>query len=142
MQRGTTMNRITLSILDYKRIYKSINKAEESKSISEQEAQSLAKELEQAKIIMPEEMPDDVVTMNSVVKITFPKTEKQIQLKIVYPSEANLKENLISIFSPIAAALIGYKVGDTIDWIVASGPTQICIDEIIYQPEASGDFDL
>jgi len=142
LQRGTTMNRITLSILDYKRIYKSINKAEESKSISEQEAQSLAKELEQAKIIMPEEMPDDIVTMNSVVKITFLKTEKQVKVKIVYPSEANLKENLISIFSPVAAALIGYKMGDTIDWIVPSGPTQIRIDEIIYQPEAAGDFDL
>ena len=136
------MNRIILSILDYKRIYNSINEAVESKSISEQEAQSLAKELEQAKIIMPEEMPDDIVTMNSVVKITFLKTEKQVKVKIVYPSEANLKENLISIFSPVAAALIGYKMGDTIDWIVPSGPTQIRIDEIIYQPEAAGDFDL
>lgn len=136
------MNAITISTLDYQRIYKSINEAEDSNSITEEEAQALAGELEKAKIVEPQEIPDDVITMNSKVKITFVKSNKQIELKIVYPHEADINQNLISIFSPIAAALIGYKVGDTIDWIVPSGPTSIKIDEIIYQPEAAGQFDL
>ncbi|MDR8389983.1 nucleoside diphosphate kinase regulator [Aliifodinibius sp. S!AR15-10] len=136
------MNAITISTLDYQRIYKSINEAEDSNSITEKEAQALAGELEKAKIVEPQEMPNDVITMNSKVKITFVKSNKQIELKIVYPHEADINQNLISIFSPIAAALIGYKVGDTIDWIVPSGPTSIKIDEIIYQPEAEGQFDL
>lgn len=136
------MNRIILSKLDYKRIYDSINKAEEAKSISEQEGQTLVAELEQAKIVDPQKMPHDVVTMNSKVKITFVKTSKQMELKIVYPQDADMNKKLISIFSPVAAALIGYKEGDTIDWIVPSGPTSIKIDEITYQPEASGHFDL
>lgn len=136
------MNRIILSSLDYERIYNSINKAEESKSISEQEAQSLAGELEKAKIVEPQEMPDDIVTMNSKVKITFVKTDKQMELQIVYPQDADINQNLISIFSPIAAALIGYKVGDTIEWIVPSGPTSIKINEITYQPESVGQYDL
>lgn len=136
------MNRIILSSLDYERIYSSINKAEESKSISEQEAQSLAGELEKAKIVEPQEMPEDIVTMNSKVKITFVKTGKQMELQIVYPQDADINQNLISIFSPIAAALIGYKVGDTIEWIVPSGPTSIKIDEITYQPESVGQYDL
>ena len=136
------MNRITLSTLDYQRIYKSINEAEESKTISENEAKSLAAELEQVKIVKPEEMPHNVVTMNTKVKITFANTAKQIELMIVYPQDADIKNNLISIFSPIAAALIGYKEGDTIDWIVPSGPTRITVDKIVYQPESAGDFDL
>jgi regulator of nucleoside diphosphate kinase len=136
------MNRIILSSLDYERIYNSINKAEESKSISEQEAQSLAGELEKAKIVEPQKMPDDIVTMNSKVKITFVKTGKQMELQIVYPQDADINQNLISIFSPIAAALIGYKVGDTIEWIVPSGLTSIKIDDITYQPESVGQYDL
>jgi len=53
-----------------------------------------------------------------------------------------MKENKISIFSPVATALIGYKISDEIEWIVPSGLTKLRIDEIIYQPEAAGDFDL
>lgn len=136
------MNRIILSKLDYNRIYNSINKAEKTSAISEQEALALSKELEKAIVVEPQEIPNDVVTMNSTVKITFAKTGKQTELKIVYPQEADINKNLISIFSPIAAALIGYKVGDSIEWIVPSGPTSIRIDEIVYQPEAAGEFAL
>jgi len=136
------MIKIVLSELDHARIQKSINEAQQSKSISESEAESLTKELNEAKIVASEEIPDDVVTMNSKVQITFLKNKKQIELKIVYPSEADSSKNQISIFSPIAAALIGNKVGDTIDWVVPSGPTSIRIDAISYQPEAAGDFDL
>ena len=64
------------------------------------------------------------------------------QFQIVYPDQANIKENKISIFSPVATALIGYKVSDEIEWIVPSGMTKIRIDEIIYQSEASGDYTL
>ena len=65
---------------------------------------------------------------------------KQVQFQIVYPEHADLKDHKISIFSPIATALIGYKVGDEVEWIVPSGLTQLRIDEIIYQPEAAGDY--
>ena len=80
--------------------------------------------------------------MNSKVIISFVETEKKIELQIIYPHDANVKENLISIFSPIAADLIGYKEGDIIDWIVPSGPTSIKVDKIIYQPEAAGKYNI
>lgn len=78
--------------------------------------------------------------MNSIVKLSFLNSNKQIQFQIVYPKQADIKENRISIFSPIATALIGYKAKDEIEWIVPAGLTKIRIDEIIYQPEAAGDF--
>jgi regulator of nucleoside diphosphate kinase len=80
--------------------------------------------------------------MNSKVKISFVESGKRVELKIVYPEDAKIEKNLISIFSPIAAALIGYSEGETIDWIVPSGPTRIKVDEIVYQPEAAGHYDL
>lgn len=136
------MEKIILNRLDYARIKKCISDAKHFNSISGVEAGNLIKELDLAKIVEPKDIPSDVVTMNSIVKLKFLNNDKQIQFQIVYPDQANLKENKISIFSPVATALIGYKVGDEIEWIVPAGLTHLRIEEIIYQPEAAGDYDL
>ena len=135
-------SKIIINRLDYARIKKCINDAKQFKSITSIEADNLLKELDSAKIMEPESIPSNVVTMNSIAKITFLNNNKQVQFQIVYPDKANLKENKISIFSPIATSLIGYKVNDEIEWIVPGGLTKIRIDEIIYQPEATGDYEL
>lgn len=136
------MNKLILNKLDYHRIKKSISDAKQFNSINASEADILLAELNSAQIVEPEEIPSNVVTMNSIVKISFLNDNKQIQFQIVYPEQAHLKERKISIFSPIATALIGYKVNDEIDWLVPAGLTRIKIDEIIYQPEASGHFTI
>ncbi|HOZ81888.1 MAG TPA: nucleoside diphosphate kinase regulator [Bacteroidia bacterium] len=136
------MSKLIINRLDYARIKKSISDAKQFKSISNSEAEKLQQELDAAKIVEPEAIPSNVVTMNSIVKLSFLNNDKKIQFQIVYPEQANIKENKISIFSPIATALIGYKVNDEVEWIVPAGLTRIRIDEIVYQPEAAGDFDL
>jgi regulator of nucleoside diphosphate kinase len=136
------MGKIIINKLDYIRIKQWISNAKQTKSVSNAEAEKLLIELGNAKIIEPEKIPSNVVTMNSIVKLTFLNNNKQVQFQLVYPNEANLKENKISIFSPVATALIGYSVGDIIEWIVPAGLTKIKIDEIVYQPEASGDYNL
>jgi len=136
------MKQLILNRLDYSRIKKCINDAKRFNSISLYEAENLVKELDSAKIVEPKKIPSSVVTMNSIVKISFLNDNKQIQFQIVYPKNANFKDKKISIFSPIATALIGYKVADEIEWIVPAGLTKIRVDEIVYQPEASGHYDL
>jgi regulator of nucleoside diphosphate kinase len=136
------MSKLIINRLDYARIKKCINDAKQFKSLSSEEADKLMNELDSAKIVEPEAIPSNVVTMNSIVKLSFVNNNKQVQFQIVYPDQANVKENRISIFSPIATALIGYKVTDEIEWIVPAGLTKIRIDEIIYQPEAAGDYNL
>ena len=136
------MSRLIVNRLDYARIKKSISDARDFKSINKSESDKLMKELDSAEIVEPEAIPSNVVTMNSIVKLSFLNNDRQIQLQIVYPEQANMTENKISIFSPIATALIGYKVKDEIECIVPAGLTKIRIDEIIYQPEAAGDYNL
>ncbi|MDX9696558.1 MAG: nucleoside diphosphate kinase regulator [Bacteroidales bacterium] len=136
------MSKIILNRIDYARIKKSISDAKQFKSISNAEAEKLINELDSATIVEPEAIPSNVVTMNSIVKIRFLNTDKEVQFQIVYPHQANVKENKISIFSPIATSLIGYKVKDEIEWIVPAGLTKLRIEEIVYQPEASGNYDL
>lgn len=136
------MGNIIVNRLDYIRIQKQIGEAKQNKTIDAAEAEKLINELNSATILDPDKIPGDVVTMNSVVKITFVDSGRQQEFKIVYPNEANLKEKRVSIFSPVATALIGFRVGDLIEWMVPGGLTKIRIDEIIYQPEAAGDLTI
>jgi len=136
------MKQIIISKQDFTRIHKAIKDAKLRNAIKKEDAEKLLNELHSAKVVEPEDIPADLVTMNSVVKIHFQNNKTVTEFKIVYPDQANIKEHKISIFSPVASALIGYSFNDEIDWIVPSGMTKIIIDEIIYQPEAAGDFDL
>lgn len=133
---------IIITKQDFNKIHHSITDAKAKNSIKKDEAEKLLAELKSAKVVEQDQVEADVVTMNSIVKIQFENNKHSMELQLVYPAEANLKEKKISIFSAVASALIGYRVGDEIDWLVPSGMTKIIINEIVYQPESAGDFDL
>ena len=87
-------------------------------------------------------IPSNVVTMNSIARMNFINSKKNVKFQIVYSNKTNFKDNKISIFSPIATALIGYKVGDETEWIIPAGIIWLRIDEIIYQSETAGHDNL
>lgn len=89
-----------------------------------------------------DEVPPDVITMNSRVKLQDLDSGDEMIYTLVYPSDADTGQNRISILAPIGTALIGYRVGDIVEWKVPSGVKRLKVEEILYQPEASGDFDL
>lgn len=134
------MKQIILNKQDYERIYKCVIDAKQVRTIQASEADKLLQELKSAKLMDAKNIPADVVTMNSIVKLEL-ANKKTMQVKIVYPWDANLKEQRMSIFSPIATALLGYQVGDEIEWAVPGGMMRVKISEIVYQPEAAGDFE-
>jgi len=92
-------------------------------------------------MVEPQEMPGDVITMNSVVRIRDMESGAEKTYTLVFPSEASIDEGRISILSAIGTALIGYRVGDIIEWQVPSGLKRLKIEEILYQPEASSHYD-
>jgi regulator of nucleoside diphosphate kinase len=136
------MSQVIITKQDFNRIHRSITDAKAKNSIKKEEADKLLAELKSAKIVEQNKIDGDVVTMNSIVKIHFQNNKTTMEFQLVYPADANIKERKISIFSSVASALIGYRVGDEIDWLIPSGMTKIVIDEVIYQPESAGDFDL
>lgn len=136
------MSPILLTKLDHTRIKKSIKEALSERTITQNEADGLLNELNSAQLVESYEIPPDIVTMNSIVKLKFLNQNKEIEIQIVYPKDADSAKNKISIFSPIATALIGYKVGDEIEWFVPAGLTKMKIMKIIYQPEKVGEFQL
>ncbi len=105
--------------------------------------ENLEIELERAKIISDDEVPSDLVTMNSKVKFLNVQDNKEMVVTLVYPSEANFSEGKISVLASMGSALIGLRVGQEINWMFPTGKTKtLRILEILYQPEASGDWHL
>jgi regulator of nucleoside diphosphate kinase len=104
--------------------------------------QSLERELDRAHVVDSKTIPKDVVTMNSRVRFVDLYTGEERVCTVVFPSDANIEQDKISVLAPIGTALLGYRAGDTIEWRVPSGNKQVRIEEILYQPEAAGHFDL
>ena len=94
------MKKIILNKLDYLRIQKHIREARMKKTIEPAEAGKLIEELESAVLLEPREIPADVVTMNSIVRISFADEGKQQEFRIVYPDEADFRaKKVIYIFT-------------------------------------------
>ncbi len=102
----------------------------------------LETELGQAEVVDPKDIPVNVVTMNSKVRMKDVETGEEMTYSLVFPQDANIDEDKLSILAPVGTGMIGYKAGDIIEWPVPAGIRKIQILEILYQPEASGDFDL
>jgi regulator of nucleoside diphosphate kinase len=102
----------------------------------------LEEELDKAKIMDPKDIPDDVVTMNSVVHIKDLDTGEEKTFALVFPGKAGATEKTISILAPIGTALIGYREGDEIEWKVPVGTKRFQVIKLIYQPERLGNYDL
>jgi regulator of nucleoside diphosphate kinase len=101
----------------------------------------LERELDRADIVEVEAIPHDVVTMNSEVRLKDLDSGDIKVYKLVFPSQART-ENTISILAPIGTAVLGYRVGDIIEWRVPKGIRRLKVLEVLYQPEAAESVEI
>jgi len=102
----------------------------------------LEDELDRANIVDPKEIAMDAITMRSKVRLKDLESRKEMIYSLVFPTEADVDEGRISVLAPVGTAMIGYRVGDIIEWEVPSGLRRLKVEEVLYQPEASGDYQL
>lgn len=143
--KGTMLKEATIYIneVDLARLRKLIDLARETgNDANRMYLDRLEGELERAEVVNPTDIPCDVVTMRSIVRLKDMDNDKEMVYSLVFPKEADVDEGKISILAPVGTAMIGYKVGDVIEWEVPSGLRRLKVEEIIYQPEASGDYHL
>lgn len=106
-------------------------------------ADMLESEIDRATIVAPAEVPADVVTMRSHVVFGYAHSQRSHWLTLVYPLEADLDMAKISVGTPVGAALIGLREGQSIGWRTASGEERrITLHKVAYQPERVGRYDL
>lgn len=97
----------------------------------------LGEEIERAVEVEPEAIPADVVTLNSTARVTDLESGATTDYTIVLPGEANYDAGRISVLAPLGTALLGYRVGNEIEWEFPRGVCRIRIDTVLYQPEAA-----
>ena len=133
---------IRITELDRQRLVNLIIDAQSGEYRGSIYLEKLRGELNRAQIVLPQEIPGDVITMNSQVALLDLDTQEEEIYTLVYPEEANTSEGKISILAPIGTAMLGYRVGDVFEWEVPAGKRRLKVDKILYQPEASGNYEL
>lgn len=99
---------------------------------------ALRVELERADVVEPAAIPADVATMNSRIKFVEDASGKTFELTLVYPQDAG-KPDSISILAPVGSALLGLRVGQSIQWPMPGGRSaELRLLEVVDQPEANG----
>jgi regulator of nucleoside diphosphate kinase len=95
----------------------------------------LDRELDRAEVVAAAEVPADVVTMQSVVRVRDLDTGARVDYRLVFPADADIERRRISVLAPIGTALIGYRAGDRIEWTTPGGTRRLEVEAVLYQPE-------
>ena len=144
MKKTTTVQhrQIVITEFDLERLQRLIEEMEEFPARDNRYLDELSEELLRAEVVAPEEIPPQVITMNSRVRLQDLDSKAELEYTLVFPPEANLDQGKISVLAPVGMAMIGYREGDTITWKVPAGTRRLKVKKILYQPEAAGDFHI
>ena len=96
----------------------------------------LLDEINRAEIHAPDKLPADVVTIGSGVEVLDGLTGATRQLRLVLPGEVDVDAGRVSILTPIGAALIGLRKGQSIEWPYPSGDTRTLRILQVIRPES------
>jgi regulator of nucleoside diphosphate kinase len=108
----------------------------------------LESEIERARIVKSTAVPKDVVTMNSRVKLRDLDSGDAVDFSLVFPTfpfaagSNHLAKMTVSVLAPIGTAVLGYRVGDEIEWEVPAGVRRLKVEDVPFQPESAGRYDL
>lgn len=123
---STNSNPVILCETDYKKLTEIVvldKKAEET-------GNTLAHELSRATVVKDEEFPEGNVRIGSFVRILDVDAKKERDFKVVMPADADIQARRISILTPMAAAIIGFKAGDQVQWKMPSGMKTLKVVEV------------
>lgn len=131
MKKST--NPLVLRRDDYELLISYLNAGQDRTSSDRRNAEELKAELRKAILVNKNEFPSDVVRLNSKVKVKTEGRDGILELMLVTPDKANIKEKKISIMAPIGTALIGFRQGQEVSWQVPGGNKTFTIMEVMNQ---------
>lgn len=129
---------IVITAADFERL-DALLASEFAKAISPVEyLDDLRAELSDAQIVAPDKVPRTVVTMNSTVTLQDLDTGEKETYTLVYPDQADIANNRLSVLAPVGTAILGQRVGDELKWRVPSGWRRFRVQRVESQPEHEG----
>ena len=84
-------------------------------------AERLLEELERAEVLPSEQVPANVVNIGSKVIYRDEDTGQNHSAVLVFPGEADISQQRISVLTPVGAAPIGLSEGQSINWLSRDG---------------------
>jgi regulator of nucleoside diphosphate kinase len=126
---------ITISSSDRDRLLKLIDSARLDRRIAPETLDVLEGELIRARIAEPAELPRDVVSLDSTVWFRDLDTGERERYTLVFPHQADVVRHRISVLAPIGTALLGFRLGDVVEWRVPQGNRRLEITKVS-QPKA------
>jgi len=90
----------------------------------------LRAELERAIIVAPRDIPPGVITMYSLVTVHDLTGGSRREITLVYPHEAAPVAGRISVLAPLGTALLGYRLGDEVEWLMPGGIRRLRIESV------------
>lgn len=88
-------------------------------------AEQLGAELERARVVPADQVPPDVVVMESELEYEDAATGRRRSIQLVYPIDADAAAGKISVLAPLGCALLGLRVGQEIDWHMPGGDRRL-----------------
>lgn len=131
--------RLQITEFDFVRLRRLLATAKSPRVELQGQWKQLENLLENSDVVAPKEIPDDVVTMNSRVRLKDSRSHEDMVVTLVFPSDAKsdaaIEPLRAAIVTPIGLSVFGRRVGDELDG-------NIRVDKLLFQPEAAGIFDL
>jgi regulator of nucleoside diphosphate kinase len=103
---------------------------------------ALAQKLGRARVVGSNGVEPDIVTMHSRVRLRDPRSRDELICTLVFPEDHRWEHRRLSVLAPKGCAILGARAGDIVRFDVPGGSRRMTIDEVLYQPEAAGDFHL
>ncbi len=125
------LNPVILTEEDYKLLKPYVDKLPDRN-----EEMSLAHELKRAVIVTKDAFPKHCIKLNSRVSILDLDTQKVLEFTIVMPEHADIKQNKISVITPMGAALIGFRKSEEVRWKVPAGLKRFRILDVVNNPDS------
>jgi regulator of nucleoside diphosphate kinase len=133
---------IVISDADRRRLEAMIESVRDNASLRVDSLAALEGELKRAQVVPQSDIPPEVITMNSVVRLRDLVSDETQEFELVYPADADVSRDRISVLAPVGTAILGYRRGDVIEWPVPAGLRRLRVEEVLYQPERAGACDL
>ena len=92
--------------------------------------QELQSELERAVILRTKDVPAEVITMHSRMRVLDLNDGTRHDFMLVFPSEADVEARRISVLAPIGTALLGFRQGDEVEWMMPGGVRRLRVERV------------
>ena len=144
MQQGVIEQERVMSEVDHARLSELVqgSAGQVGDAGDRSDVATLAQKLREATVLAPAAVPRTVVTMRSLVQLRDLERNEKFSCTLSFPDEADPTRQHVSVLSPLGATMVATRVGEVVECPTPSGPRQLRVERIYYQPEGARDYHL